>query len=168
MRIWAGDFDHLCDHSDSDAENTTSLTCVRNSSSYSKQVFCKAWRKTYWYFDIPSFPLADGSKYKMRFVFFFTFDKTYQLIALMTIEFGFHFFCKVERIRRAFYQRIFGSRSLHSSARIHVLLFRSFVWAFLGKFSCWFRPGCNILLVDLLDSNQGNEFFLFPIWLKNY
>lgn len=70
MRIWAGDFDHLCDHSDSDAENTTSLTCVRNSSSYSKQVFCKAWRKTYWYFDIPSFPLADGSKYKMRFVFF--------------------------------------------------------------------------------------------------
>lgn len=101
-------------------------------------------------------------------LFFFTFDKTYQLIALMTIEFGFHFFCKVERIRRAFYQRIFGSRSLHSSARIHVLLFRSFVWAFLGKFSCWFRPGCNILLVDLLDSNQGNEFFLFPIWLKNY
>lgn len=73
--IWAGEyeqvFDHLCDHSDSDAENTTSFTCVRNSSSYSKQVFCKTWRKTYWYFDSPPFARADGSKYKMRFVFFY-------------------------------------------------------------------------------------------------
>ena len=65
--IWADNFDHFCDHFCDHAENTTSLTCVRNSTSYSKQVFCKVWRKTNWYFDIPPLPLAEGSKYKMRF-----------------------------------------------------------------------------------------------------